>query len=101
MRAENIEVTLKIPFKETDLNGVRYSESAIKKACEGAKRIPIDIIDDDEEIVLLGIANEIGYDEDDKCILVKGVLDNGGTSEKIRQYGGTVTDMVLRAIGLN
>lgn len=101
MRTENIEVTLKVPIMEVDLNGVRYSESAIKKACEGAKKLPIQIIDDDEEIVLLGIANEIRYDEESKCILVEGVLNNGGTSEKVRQYGGTVTDMVLRAVGLN
>lgn len=37
MRVENIEVTFKMPFREVDCNGFKYSESAIKDACKKAE----------------------------------------------------------------
>ena len=48
MRAENIEVTFKIPIPvdKPDLNGVIYSKDAIKNAYKNVKNVPIEIPND-------------------------------------------------------
>ena len=100
MRVENIEVTLKIPFREVDCNGFEYSESAIKEACKKAEKLPLKAVVNDV-VAIIGIANEISYDEESKCITVKGIIKSGGTCETVEfDENGVIESMNIIEIGI-
>lgn len=101
MRIQDIKITLEMPLKNIAPNGRHYSEDAIKKAIDNVKEIPIEILTKDT-YALVGVANEVTYDEDNKCILAKGFIRYGGTSETIiRDVEDNVTNMNIMSIGIS
>lgn len=102
MRLENVEVTFKMPVKEVDGNGKRYTEDVIKKACEEAngKELIIDFLGNKEDYII-GEATSILYDEDEKCIIAKGIIYGGGTCESVNFDENDIVDiMKIKAIGI-
>ena len=104
MRLENIEVTFKMPVKEIDGNGNRYPEDVIKKACEEAngKELIIDFLGSKEDYII-GEATSILYDADEKCIIAKGIINHGGTCEKVNASfeNETIESMKILSVGIS
>lgn len=87
MRAENIEVTFKIPIPvdKPDLNGVIYSKDAIKNAYKNVKNVPIEIPNDKGELLPIGVCQEAELIEDENGMHIKGIgiIWHGGTEETV------------------
>lgn len=104
MRAENIEITMKIPIPidKPDGNGIFYTKECVKKAVEKLKSgLPI-ITDPIDNPTCIGHVNKVTFLDDENAYLVNGVIYHGGTCEDIfRKHGtNTVTSMEITSFGL-
>lgn len=53
-------------------------------------------------MAIIGIANEISYDEESKCITVKGIIKGGGTCETVEfDENVVISSMKITAIGID
>lgn len=104
MRSENIEVTFKIPIlvDKPDLNGVIYSEEAIRNAYKNVKDIPIEIPCNDGWVLPIGVAQEVELIEDENGMYITGVglVWHGGTEESVEIEDGKVTSFKVNGIGI-
>lgn len=103
MRSENIVVTVKIPIPidKPDVNGVIYSEDAIKKACIDANLRPIEMKNTEGRFVSIGVTNNVEFLEDEKCIKVDGVIYGGGTREEADMVNNIVNKMRITSFGFS
>lgn len=105
MRSENIEVTFKIPIlvDKLDLNGVIYSEEAIRNAYKNVKDIPIEIPCNDGRFLPIGVAQEVELIEDENGMYITGVglVWHGGTEEGVEMVDGKVTSFHVSGIGFS
>lgn len=105
MRSENIEVTFKIPIlvDKPDLNGVIYSEEAIRNAYKNVKDIPIEIPCNDGRFLPIGVAQEVELIEDENGMYITGVglVWHGGTEEGVEMVDGKVTSFHVSGIGFS
>lgn len=105
MRSENIEVTFKIPIlvDKPDLNGVIYSEEAIRNAYKNVKDIPIGIPCNDGWFLPIGVAQEVELIEDENGMYITGVglVWHGGTEESVEMVDGKVTSFHVSGIGIS
>ena len=104
MRSENIEVTFKIPIlvDKPDLNGVIYSEEAIRNAYKNVKNIPIEMPNNDGEFFPIGVAQEVELIEDKNGMYITGVglVWHGGTEESVEIKDSKVTSFKVNGIGI-
>ncbi len=106
MRAENINLTMKMPLPvdRPDGNGVIYTKEAfIIKAFEDAEDKPLEVIHYDGSTTVIGIVHSIEYVEDENGDygLVSASLYHGGTCEEVDFRDGFVTSMRLSSIGIS
>lgn len=105
MRTENIEVTFKIPIPDDkpDLNGVIYSKEAIRNACKNVKDIPIEIPNDNDQFLPIGVAQEVELVEDENGMHIKGIglIFHGGTAESVEINDCKVTSFNITGIGIS
>lgn len=102
MRAKYIKTSLEIPvpINKPDLNGVVYTEKAIKDACDNAKDLPIILYDSDSKTKIKGIAEKVKYENGH--ILVDGYLFYGGTEESvIFDDENKIISMELKGFGIS
>ena len=104
MRTENIKVTFKIPIPvdKPDLNSVVYSKDAIRNAYKNVKDIPIEMLNNDGEFFLIGVAQEVELIEDENGMYITGVglVWHGGTEESVEIKDGKVTSFKVNGIGI-
>lgn len=105
MRSENIEVTFKIPIlvDKPDLNGVIYSEEAIRNAYKNVKDIPIGIPCNDGWFLPIRVAQEVELIEDENGMYITGVglVWHGDTEESVEMVDGKVTSFHVSGIGIS
>lgn len=112
MRTDNIEVklTFSIPFGKPNLNGVVYTEEAIRRASYNLnQKLPITYMDNEENSKgkLIGTTTEsysTYWDYDNQvCRITKdGVIFYGGTQCIVNAMeNGNVTDFEIVGIGLS
>jgi hypothetical protein len=104
MRSENIEVTFKIPIlvDKPDLNGVIYSEEAIRNSYKNVKDIPIEIPCNDGRFFPIGVAQEVELIEDENGMYITGVglVWHGGTEESVEMVDDKVTSFHVSCVGI-
>ena len=83
MRTKFIRISLEIPvpIDRPDLNGVIYTEDAIRKACQEAEGLPIVMYTSGNKTKVVGVANNVRYESGN--ILVDGNIFYGGTEESV------------------
>lgn len=105
MRAENIEITFKIPIPvdKPDLNGFIYSKEAIRNAYKNVKDVPIEMPNNDGEFFPIGVAQEVELVEDKNGMYIIGVgrVWYGGTEESVEIVNDKVTSFHVRGIGIS
>ena len=113
MRLDNLKVqlTLVIPFRTPDKNGIMYSKEAIEKAISDFDgKLPILYRDNDSCKGGVVVGNTIGEtcsvlwdDENQVCeVIVNGNLYYGGTECIVNEIrDGVVTDFRITSVGLS
>lgn len=105
MRTENIKVTFKIPIPvdKPDLNGVLYSKEAIRNAYKNVKNIPIEIPNNDGQLLPIGVAQKVELIEDENGMYITGIglIWYGGTDESVEIKDGKITRFKVNGIGIS
>lgn len=105
MRAENINLTMKmpLPINKPNDNGVIYTKEAFIKAFKEAKGKPLEIIRDDGSSDIIGTTHSIEYIEDENGDygLVSASLYHGDTCEEVDFRDGFVTSIRLSSVGIS
>ena len=101
MRADNIEVTFRmpIPVDKPDLNGFIYSKDAIKNAYKNVKNVPIEIPNDKGKFLPIGVCQEAELIENGMHIKGVGIIWHGGTEETVGIEDNKVTSFNVTGIG--
>lgn len=104
MRTENIEVIFKIPIlvDKPDCNGYIYSKEVIRNAYKNVKDIPIEIPNNDDWFIPIGVAQEVELIEDENGMYITGVglIWHGGTEENVEIFDRKVTSLNITGIGI-
>jgi hypothetical protein len=71
------------PINEPDASGMKYTKEAIANACENASGIPVTAYNANGEEVVIGVADNIRYE--DGRVNIDGRLFKFGTTEYVKQ----------------
>jgi len=84
------------------LNGVIYSEEAIRNAYKNVKNIPIEMPNNDGEFFTIGVAQEVELIEDKNGMYITGVglVWHGGTEESVEIKDSKVNSFKVNGIGI-
>ena len=103
MRCKNIKIHAVIPVEIeggifTDENKVKYSEEAIRKACEKADSQPILQFDRDGKPRVIGISEHVQWNPKG-FVEVDGSLFFGGTDDVVNWNENVVAEMKIQTFG--
>ena len=104
MRCDKIRIHAEIPVEIEngifeDGNKVKYSEEAIRKACEKADGRPSVQFDRDGNPLVIGIAEHAQWNTKG-FVEVEGFLFARGTEEKVDLNENVVTEMEIESFGV-
>lgn len=104
MRCKNIRIHAEIPVEIAngvfeDGNKGKYSEEAIRKACEKADGLPILQFDRDGNPLVIGIAEHVKWNPKG-FVEVEGLLFAGETEEVVDGNENVVREMEIESFGV-
>lgn len=105
MRCDKIKIHAEIPVALEngifeDGNKVKYSEEAIRKACEKADGRPILQFERDGTPLVIGISEQVKWNPKG-FVEVEGFLFAGGTNEVVDWNENVVSEMEIESFGVS
>lgn len=101
MRVKDILISFRFSTDEfsPDMNGVTYTDCAVRNALKNVKQLPIISYDKNGKSTTLGFVCDKYWDGN--CFVVNGIIKAGGTCEKVKfNENNEVCQMEITEFGI-